>query len=854
MSNLAKLKKKAADLEQKRQLDKALPLYQQIVDGQGDGDDADVALCNRVGDLLHRAGRVNEAISYWERAVEMYSARGFLDNAIAICRKILRASPASVGVHHKLGVMHAKKGLRNDAKLHFLEYADRMQRLGEMDEAFKALREFADLCPEHDDVRQSLAEQLIRHERVPEALEQLDILHARYRQTGSVPEAEATLERIRSLDPAYELHAVLPPAEHDQEFLMVNGGRGKNSPSSGAGDGLVLIGPEATATPTPPASVDGIEFGGSFEAPARPRSELDVVEEEYEDPAALGVSHGDDLSLDGFEPTSMHSEPNARDTDAMISPANTLHQLDTPDPAFALPPRAGFQDAPADAGEMELLDGDFDIGGNDSATDSQAGHSDEEDVRSHRSEDGDAAAELAAEAQRRGHQPDVMDQLGVGDPDDAIGDLPLIDTAEPYEAESAAGDDGALELSASGSEDSFELMPDLETLEDSPSVEALEEDSSSLDADAAAFSGDPDASLIELPDIEADAHLDEGASDYEESAPLWDASPVASSTRENAPGWRRTSDMLRADGDTEGALRELDSVLEGFLSTGDLVTAGDVVDEMISIEPRIGYHRQRVDLAFKGDDRVRLRLAYEGLADALTAAGDSVEAASVRQRMADLDSAGRLAAAPGSAVFGAAAGSAGQGVQAPQSHAEPASSQNGLAEFVNLGDLLRADEPERTTRMVVEEQAPSGDEQADFAEMLAKFRQGLEENVDADDFESHHDLGVAFREMGLLDEAIVEFQKALRGTGRRLRTFEALGECFVEKEQFQLASATLRRALQETNEEDDQFVGVWYLLGVSLDALDQREEAVKLYERVLAVDYGFRDAADRVNKTVRAVS
>ena len=42
MSNLAKLKKKAADLEQKRQLDKALPLYQQIVDGQGDGDDADV--------------------------------------------------------------------------------------------------------------------------------------------------------------------------------------------------------------------------------------------------------------------------------------------------------------------------------------------------------------------------------------------------------------------------------------------------------------------------------------------------------------------------------------------------------------------------------------------------------------------------------------------------------------------------------------------------------------------------------------------------------------------------------------------------------------------------------------------
>src|SRR5690606_27456749 len=121
-------------------------------------------------------------------------------------------------------------------------------------------------------------------------------------------------------------------------------------------------------------------------------------------------------------------------------------------------------------------------------------------------------------------------------------------------------------------------------------------------------------------------------------------------------------------------------------------------------------------------------------------------------------------------------------------------------------------------------------------------------------YESHHDLGVAFREMGLLDEAILEFQKALRGTGRRIRSFEALGECFVEKEQYQLAVATLTRATQETSEEDDQLVGVWYWLGVAQDAMGQREEAVKLYERVLAVDYGFRDAADRVAGNARAVT
>jgi tetratricopeptide (TPR) repeat protein len=836
MSNLAKLKKKAADLEQKRQLDKALPLYQQIVDGQGDGDDADVALCNRVGDLLHRAGRVNEAISYWERAVEMYSARGFLDNAIAICRKILRASPASVGVHHKLGVMHAKKGLRNDAKLHFLEYADRMQRLGEMDEAFKALKEFADLCPEHEDVRQSLAEQLIRHDRIPEALEQLDLLHARYRQTGSIPEAEATLERIRSLDPDYEPHAVLPPPDDHGDFMVLEGRAGRGASPSDS-DGLILIGPEATAAPVT-QTVQGIELTGEFEPPASaqpPHSALDVIEDEDDDPAALGVTRADEVSLDGFQPTAMHSEHSESRSD-LISPAATLDQLDTPDPDFELPPMktSGIADSPD--GD-DLLDGDF-ILSHDEADDSAS--MDEDDVRSHRSEDGDAAAELAAEAQRRGHQRDVMDELGVGDVDSdahaALADLPLLDSAIPVEP--GAADVSEFELESPHAEE----LPPMETAEPTASVGLSGPDLSLSLGDA--------EELLELPPLEVDADLVEPEESYA-ATQLWDASPVVGQSRENAPSWRRTSDMMRDEGDIEGALRELESVLEGFVSTGDLLTAGEVLDEMISIEPRIGYHRERVDLAFRGDDRVRLRLAYEGLANALSAAGETVEAASVRQRIAELDAASRpgtTAPAP-SSVHEPVATERGTTTASADS-----SSRDALAEFVNLGDLLRADEPERTTRMVVEEQAPSGDEQADFAEMLAKFRKGLEENVDADDFESHHDLGVAFREMGLLDEAIVEFQKALRGSRQRLRSFEALGECFVEKEQFQLAAATLRRAMQETNEEDDQLVGVWYLLGVSLEALGQREEAVTLYERVLAVDYGFRDAAERASGTARAVT
>src|SRR6185503_17859714 len=104
--------------------------------------------------------------------------------------------------------------------------------------------------------------------------------------------------------------------------------------------------------------------------------------------------------------------------------------------------------------------------------------------------------------------------------------------------------------------------------------------------------------------------------------------------------------------------------------------------------------------------------------------------------------------------------------------------------FVNLGDWLRESEAPRDTRMVVEEKEPTGDEDADFADMLRKFKQGVAENVEADDYQSHYDLGIAHKEMGLVDEAIYEFQRALGGAQNRVATYEALGDCFLGKSQF----------------------------------------------------------------------
>jgi len=170
--------------------------------------------------------------------------------------------------------------------------------------------------------------------------------------------------------------------------------------------------------------------------------------------------------------------------------------------------------------------------------------------------------------------------------------------------------------------------------------------------------------------------------------------------------------------------------------------------------------------------------------------------------------------------------------------------------FVNLGELLRDDGP-KSTRMIVNEEEPTGDEEADFADMLKKFKQGIAENVAQEDYQSHYDLGVAFKEMGLVDEAVAEFQKALKAPSNRLPTYEALGQCFIEKQQNAIASTVLARALGEGGYSDEELVGILYLLGRAAQSQKHFEEALGYYQRVCVVNIEFRDVIERIKEVER---
>ena len=138
------------------------------------------------------------------------------------------------------------------------------------------------------------------------------------------------------------------------------------------------------------------------------------------------------------------------------------------------------------------------------------------------------------------------------------------------------------------------------------------------------------------------------------------------------------------------------------------------------------------------------------------------------------------------------------------------------------------------------------DVQARIEHCGAPFKQGVAQNVEEEDHQSHYDLGVAFKEMGLLDEAIAEFQKALRSPEGRLRTSEALGVAFFDKGQFGIAETVLRRAVDTEGGGDEEKIGLLYWLGRAAEEQGKRPEALRCYERALAVDIRFMDLGERV--------
>jgi len=142
----------------------------------------------------------------------------------------------------------------------------------------------------------------------------------------------------------------------------------------------------------------------------------------------------------------------------------------------------------------------------------------------------------------------------------------------------------------------------------------------------------------------------------------------------------------------------------------------------------------------------------------------------------------------------------------------------------------------------------------DLAEMFGELKQELEEEVVAgdNDPETHYNLGVAFREMGLLDEAIAELQKVCSAIDRGhpfsqpVQTYTWLAQCFLDKGVPEAAIRWYEKALNIPGLDADARLAINYELGSACETAKDKPAALRHFTSVYGTNIDYRDVAERI--------
>jgi tetratricopeptide (TPR) repeat protein len=133
-----------------------------------------------------------------------------------------------------------------------------------------------------------------------------------------------------------------------------------------------------------------------------------------------------------------------------------------------------------------------------------------------------------------------------------------------------------------------------------------------------------------------------------------------------------------------------------------------------------------------------------------------------------------------------------------------------------------------------------------FAEVFAAFKRGIEEQVGAGDADTHFDLAIAYKEMGLHEDAVRELEAVLRTGTRTSEALSLLAHCKLFLGDPAAAVAHLEDALARAADSDQADVSLRYDLGEALLAAGREAEALEAFTKVAALDPKFRDVAARV--------
>ncbi len=131
-------------------------------------------------------------------------------------------------------------------------------------------------------------------------------------------------------------------------------------------------------------------------------------------------------------------------------------------------------------------------------------------------------------------------------------------------------------------------------------------------------------------------------------------------------------------------------------------------------------------------------------------------------------------------------------------------------------------------------------------DIFEEFKKGLEKELEEEDFETHYNLGIAYKEMGLIDDAIKEFQTSKKDPKCITRSLTMLGICYMEKGLFPLAIEAFKGAIENITSRDEAYWGARYDLACAYEKNGNTKEAYEIFSEIYGIDSKFRQVAEKI--------
>jgi tetratricopeptide (TPR) repeat protein len=173
--------------------------------------------------------------------------------------------------------------------------------------------------------------------------------------------------------------------------------------------------------------------------------------------------------------------------------------------------------------------------------------------------------------------------------------------------------------------------------------------------------------------------------------------------------------------------------------------------------------------------------------------------------------------------------------------------------YYDLNDIAKTEIHEIEEIIKKEKACQTATRERTLDEIIKQFKEGINREIPVEDYDTRYNLGLAYKELGLYEEAIKEFEIASKDPKKEIECYFLISECFKEKGMFKEAIHWLQKALDKAGEEE-QWLFLKYNLGFLYKQADELEKALNTFKEIFDRKANYRDVAQKIKEIENVIT